>query len=245
MNIAECLATQQALPSELNGLISRHLPLVNIVLAKMRRGLPDNADLEDLYSVGVMGLVDAALKYDAGRGFAFDTFASFRVRGAIQDALRRMDHLTRTGRKKIKAITAAEVALGQELGREPTEMELANRLKVSVEKLGKIRAELESRYTFSLNHVVSDDQSTWENLIADEQSVCANDALEDKEVKEDLLAKLQLIPYKERIVLQLYYFEGLKLGQIALKLQLTEARVSQIRASALKRLSESVGGSDN
>lgn len=240
MNIAECLEKQQALPVELHELICGHLPLVNIILSKLKRTLPENADFEELYSVGVLGLVDAALKFKEDRGFAFDTFASFRVRGAIQDALRRMDHLTRTGRKKVKTIASAETALGQELGREPTELELANRLKISVNQLGKMRAELEGRYTFSLSQTVGEDQGGWENIIADEHNICANDALEDKETREHLLEELQLMPYKERMVLQLYYFDGLKLNQIATELNLTEARVSQIRVTALKRLAENL-----
>lgn len=244
MNIAECLEKQQALPVELHELICRHLPLVNIILSKLKRTLPENADFEELYSVGVMGLVDAALKFKANRGFAFDTFASFRVRGAIQDALRRMDHLTRTGRKKVKTIMSAQASLGQELGREPTEQELAARLQIPLSKLGKMKAELEGRYTFSLNHNLGEGQGSWENIIPDEQTICANDALEGKETREHLLEELQLMPYKERMVLQFYYFDGLKLNQIATELQLTEARVSQLRATALKRLAQNLKKTD-
>jgi RNA polymerase sigma factor for flagellar operon FliA len=244
MTLAECIAHQKELPEHSKALLCGHLPLVKIVLAKMRRGLPDHADLEELYSVGLMGLIDAALKFDTARGFAFETFASFRVRGAIQDALRTMDQLTRTGRKKFKSIIAAENELSQHLGRKPTEEEVAQKLAISVNKLSKMRSELEGRFTFSLDHCVGEEDHTFESVIRDEKSISADQSLEDKELKENLLAHLKGMPYRERTVLELYYFEGLKLNQIGEKLGITEARVSQIRATALKTLSEHFQRSD-
>ena len=219
-------------------MLRKHLPIVRIILAKMRSRLPANADWEELHSAGVLGLVEAVHKFDPKRGYTFETFASFRIRGAIQDSLRNLDCLSRTARKKCKTLTEVESILSQKLGRAPTETEISTHMGINALTLRKLRTDTAPRFTISLQSTYHEDSVTWEETLADESAENAHQALSNSEVREALVKKLESLPYRQRKILHLYYFEGQKLNTIAAELGVTEARISQIRTEALGALKE-------
>lgn len=121
-------------------MVTAHVAIVRIILSKMRHRLPINADMEELHGAGIVGLVEAARKFDPSRGYSFDTFAAFRVRGAIQDALRSLDCLSRGARRKCKELAKVEASLAQSLGREATDAEVRLNFKLDVKAFRKLRS---------------------------------------------------------------------------------------------------------
>lgn len=216
--------------------ITPYLKIVHIVLSKMRNRLPASTDWEELYSAGVMGLIEAAQKFDASRGYTFETFASFRIRGAMQDSLRNLDTLTRTARKKYRQLNDAENTLSQRLGRSPTDNELQVHLGLTPLAFRKLRVDTQTPITFSLNHTPLNQETTWEDSIKDDNAPIAYEILEDKEYLTHLLENIEQLPYRQRKIIHLYYFENQKLHEIAHELGITEARASQLRSEALKLL---------
>lgn len=217
-------------------MLEKHLPLVKIILAKMRTGLPRSVDLDDLHSAGVMGLLGAVKKFDPERGYAFETFASFRVRGAIKDELRSLDTLSRSSRKKQRELSAIVQELEQELGRAPSDEELCEVLEINHKDLSKLRARTRPAEYVFLDSPPEQEQYNWHDLIADQQNPASCELLEKEEIMEMIVQKLETLPYRQRKIMHLYYFEGLRLTAIAKVLGVSEARVSQIRSQALSTL---------
>ncbi len=217
-------------------LLKKHLPLVRMILSKMKAHFPTNTDWEELHGAGVLGLVEAVHKFDPSRGYNFETFASFRVRGAIQDSLRNLDILSRSARKKCKLLSQAEATLSQKLGRDPNESEIQAHMGLSALKLRKMRVETAARFTVSLQDKLGDQEHTLEDELEDESAQLAYSNLENSEFSTLLAEQIEALPYRQRKIIHLYYFEGLRLHQIAAELSITEARVSQIRTEALGTL---------
>jgi len=220
---------------EKNKLLQAYMPIVRIILSKMYHKLPKHADFDELYSSGLLGLVEAVHKYDPSKGYAFDTYASFRVRGAILDALRQLDYMTRTSRQKSKSLDVAQSTLEQKMGRKPSDADLAHYLNIDNQKLRKLRQQTIPLSFVSLQTPL-DEADTIMDYIPDESLMVASDSLEAREKTEALRKGIQQLNYRERKILELYYFEQLKLNEISRLLGLSEARVSQIRKQALMNL---------
>jgi RNA polymerase sigma factor for flagellar operon FliA len=222
-----------------DALLAEHLNLVHHVARQLARTLAARADFDELVSAGTIGLMDALDHFDASRGLAFSTFAVPRIRGSILDELRRLDHVPRSIRRKTREIGGAREALTSALGRRPDDREIAGRLGVDLTTLWRWQSDVEGAVHVPIDRSSSDAEehspSVLETL-GDE----SGDAIEDRitmsqevAVLRDAILKLK---EQERIVLSLYYFEELKLHEIATILELTESRVSQIRTKALSRL---------
>lgn len=218
-------------------LLTEHLGLVHFVARQVARGISVEADFDELVSAGTMGLMNALGSFDSGRGLAFSTFAAPRIRGAILDELRRQDHVPRSVRRKARELGNAREALTHTLGRTPDERELAAHLGVDLDTLWRWQGEVECSVQLPLDRppteggapspadvLSNEDERGIEDLITHEQEV---------EVLRDAIMELK---EQERTVLALYYFEELKLHEIAKVLELTESRVSQIRSKAIGRL---------
>tara|TARA_B100000989_G_scaffold280537_1_gene244042 strand:- start:1163 stop:1855 length:693 start_codon:yes stop_codon:yes gene_type:complete len=214
-----------------------HLPLVKIILNKMKARLPRSVDLDDLHSVGVLGLIDAVKKFDPERGYTFETFASFRVRGAIQDELRNLDTLSRTARRKQRHMHSIVEELEQQLGRSPSDNEICKTLGIDHKALSKWRAQTQpADYVFLDSPADDEETGSWHDRIADERFELFSEAFEKEELMEQIVEKIETLPYRQRKILHLYYFEGMRLTAIAEELGVSEARVSQIRSQALESL---------
>jgi RNA polymerase sigma factor for flagellar operon FliA len=221
-------------------LLTEHLSLVHHVARQISRSLAAAADFDELVSAGTMGLMNALGAFDVSRGLAFSTFAVPRIRGAILDELRRQDHVPRSIRRKSREIAAARETLMRNLGRPPEDRETADAMNIDVGTLWRWQAEVEGAIHVPLDRPASDRDDAAQppmELLTGEGN---EPGIEEKLIKNQELAIMReailRLKEQERVVLSLYYFEELKLHEIAEILHLTESRVSQIRSKALSKL---------
>jgi RNA polymerase sigma factor FliA len=220
-------------------LLREHLGLVHHVARQMSRTLAVKADFDELVSSGTMGLMSALDAFDVDRGLAFSTFAAPRIRGAILDELRRQDHVPRSIRRKTREIGQARETLGRVMGRTPTDKEVAQHLGVDVDTLWRWQADVEGAHHIPLDRNPHEQDATTPapmDTLADEESTGIDDLLNHEQEVHHLRDAILRLKEQERIVLSLYYFEEMKLHEIATVLKLTESRVSQIRSKALSKL---------
>jgi RNA polymerase sigma factor for flagellar operon FliA len=220
-------------------LLQEHLGLVHHVARQMSRTLAVRADFDELVSAGTIGLMTALDGFDVSRGLAFSTFAAPRIRGAILDELRKQDHVPRSIRRKTREIAQARETLMRVLGRLPDDDELCEHLGVDRQTLWRWQADIEGAHHIPLDRAPGDRDSKAlapiEVLSKSEDSEIEEAINHEQEVHllKDAILRLK---EQERVVLALYYFEELKLHEIAKVLELTESRVSQIRSKALRKL---------
>jgi len=221
-------------------LLTEHLGLVHHVARQMSRTLAVKADFDELVSAGTMGLMAALESFDASRGLAFSTFAAPRIRGSILDELRRQDHVPRSIRRKSRDIAAARETLMRVLGRAPEDKETAEHLGVDLDTLWRWKGEIEGAHHVPIDRAPGDRESQaptpLDLLSADDDGSSVEDKLNHEQEVAILREAILKLKEQERVVLSLYYFEELKLHEIATVLELTESRVSQIRSKALGKL---------
>ena len=221
-------------------LLRENLSLVHHVARQLSKALAAPADFDELVSCGTIGLMNALEAFEPARGLAFSTFAVPRIRGAILDELRRQDHVPRSIRRKTRDISQARENLTRIFGRPATDKELAEQLGIDIGTFWRWQAETEGAVQISLDQSAPDHDGN-PGLPPDMfASTDGENTIEDdinREQERDILRQaLTKLKDQERIVLTLYYFEELKLHEIAEVLELTESRVSQIRAKALGKL---------
>ncbi len=220
-------------------LLTENLNLVHHVARQLSKALAAPADFDELVSCGTIGLMNALEAFEPARGLAFSTFAVPRIRGAILDELRRQDHVPRSIRRKTREISQARETLTRIFGRPASDKEVAEQLGLDLDTLWRWQADTENAVQISLDQS-SSEQDGQPYLPPEALSDPHEDTIEDEinreQEKEILKQALARLKEQERIVLTLYYFEELKLHEIADVLELTESRVSQIRAKALTRL---------
>ena len=218
--------------------LAQYAPLVKYVVSRIAAGLPKNVDQEDLFSAGVLGLLDALEKYDAGKGTKFETYAVWRIRGSVLDELRALDWASRSTRRKAREIEEVCRSLDQKLGRSASETEVARALKISVEEYLHLLDEIKGAVLLSLDKSIheEDDSGTLADcldLAVEDDPLAAIESEEDKEILGEVINQL---PEQERLVIALYYFEEMTLREIGETLHISESRVSQVHTSALVRL---------
>jgi RNA polymerase sigma factor for flagellar operon FliA len=220
-------------------LLEDHLGLVHHVARQVSRTLAVRADFDELVSAGTIGLMTALEGFDASRGLAFSTFAAPRIRGAILDELRKQDHVPRSIRRKTREMSAARESYMRVHGRGPDDRELAEQLGVDMDTLWRWQADVEGAHHIPLDRAPGERENNAptpaEMLSSGEDSEVEDSLTHEQEVSHLKHAILRLKD-QERVVLSLYYFEELKLHEIAKVLELTESRVSQIRSKALSKL---------
>nr|CRH06999.1 RNA polymerase, sigma 28 (sigma F) factor [Candidatus Magnetococcus massalia] len=220
-------------------IILKFAPLVRYVAGRIAMKLPQSVDLDDLYQVGVLGLIDAVSKFDPERGIKFQTYAEFRIRGAILDELRAIDWVPRQLRQNATAIQEAYSNLEAKHGRPADDAEVAESLGLSItefhEQLDQVRGI--SIISFEDIRPNTDDEE-WDVL-----EVLADPSVEDPvetiglmELREAMADAIDTLPEKERLVVTLYYFEELTMNEIGDVLGLTESRISQLHSKAALRM---------
>jgi RNA polymerase sigma factor FliA len=219
-------------------LLAEHISLVHHVARQIHRRVSSDVELDELVSAGTMGLIEALERFEPTRGLAFSTFAVPRVRGAILDELRRIDHVPSSMRRRTRTLSTAREALRHELGREPVGEEVAEMLGLDLPALWKLEAEAEGTMRVALDGSGTeegDDTPHAQPMAAEDHGGVEERITLDQEtaiLRETILRLSQ----QERTVLTLYYFEELKLHEIASVLEVTESRVSQIRQKAVTKL---------
>jgi RNA polymerase sigma factor for flagellar operon FliA len=221
-------------------LILHYAPLVKYVASRVATGLPASVDQADLVSYGMFGLIDALEKFEPARGNKFETYAIPRIKGAIIDELRAMDWVPRSVRFKAREIEKAYADLESMLKRAPTEREVAERLGVSIAELHDVVNQISFVSVLALDELLSvggdrGDQVSLLDTLAD-KGTDPTTGLEGQETRGLLAAAINSLSEREKIVVTLYYFEGLTLAEIGDILGVTESRVCQIHTKAVNQL---------
>jgi RNA polymerase sigma factor for flagellar operon FliA len=217
-------------------LLKSHLPLVRSVVDRMRASLPAHVEAEDLYSVGLVGLVHAARKFDPSLGVSFAGFAVTRIRGAVLDELRRMDWMSRSVRGKAKKLTDAIAEVEQRLGRPVSEAEMAEELSMTPEQYAALLDEVRPVSYVALDDTAMEGEGSLHEIIADESQVTASEETMKREMVRLVVERMQQMPDIQKKVLAMYYFENLRLAEIAAAFGLTESRICQIHSQAVLSL---------
>ena len=214
-----------------------HLPIVRFLARRIHERLPQHVEMEDLVSAGVVGLMDAFAKFDPAKKVQFRSYAQFRIRGAILDSLRTLDWSPRELRRKGRAVEEAIRHLTANLGRAPSEVEVARELDLELEAYQQLLGELKGLEIGTLHMERNEDSG-------EEELAYVPGRVEDDplfrclrgEMQERLTEAITGLPERERLVMTLYYFEEMTMREIGLALGVVESRVSQIHASAVLHL---------
>jgi RNA polymerase sigma factor FliA len=218
-------------------LVKRYLPLVSYHVHRIAVSLPKNVSRDDLKSLGLMGLLDALQKFDPTRDLKFDTYASFRVRGAIIDGLRKEDWLPRSTRERAKKIEAKIEQLEQRLLRHVTSEEIAEELNLTSYDVCQTMNEHFFANVLSIDEHLQDDENDQHSYtIRDEKQMLPEDRLLKVEALNDLERVIEKLSEKEQLVLSLFYHEELTLTEIGEVMSLSTSRISQIHSKAIFKL---------
>lgn len=225
-------------PEDGDALVARYMPLVTFHCRRIGASLPKSVRREEVASFGMAGLYDALLKFEPSRDLKFDTYASFRIRGAILDGLRKEDWLPRAAREKSKKIEAASSKLEQKYLRSVTPEEVAAELGVKVEEVQDTMAEYFFSHILSVDEQVQDQdqQETTGFVLKDQRTKTPEEELVKQEQIEELASQIKKLTEKEQLVVDLFYKEELTLTEIGEVLGLSTSRISQIHSKALFKL---------
>lgn len=219
-------------------LVLQSVPLVHYLLARLGLTQDMGSDYEDMVHQGLLGLIDAVDRYDPKHGTKFSTYASLRIRGKVLDYMRVSDWMPRSARQRVRAIQKATSKLWVDLGREPTEEELAASLGLDIDQVEKGLVD-SNLVIVSLDATVEVDQegegSLHERLVDDKQ-VDPSETLEDNDVKNQIIAGIRKLADREQLILSLYYYDELTFKEIGKVLGITESRVCQLHARAVMNL---------
>jgi RNA polymerase sigma factor for flagellar operon FliA len=217
-------------------MVEKYIPLVRGVVGRLAMTLPPHVDGEDLFSAGLHGLLSAVRQYNPKAGTAFETYARLRIRGSVFDELRRMDWVPRSVHTKARKVQAVMNQIEQAKGRAATQQEVAEALKIPLEEyqqwLDQIRPASFVCLDAAMNNDSDDSGSQYESL-ADQRQESPMEGTFKREVARLLADRLKQLPEMQRKVLSLYYYEDMRLREIADTFGLTESRICQIHAQAV------------
>jgi len=222
-------------------LVEKHYPQVRAVVSQMRSYLPTCADLDELQSVGLTGLIAAVRRYDPTQNKTFEAYAAMRIRGAILDELRRLDWMPRSARHRARQLRQTMDTLEQTLGRAPTEDETRERLGLNRIDFDKLQLRVQPVRFLPLDKPMERDSGASLSLhdsIADENTPPSHERMEHEETLVALSRTMKVLPERHRQVIMLYYFHNRRLSEIAEAFKVTEARVCQIHGQALQLLKQ-------
>lgn len=217
-----------------DALIIQYVELVKIIAGRLYNDYNHHVDYEDLVSYGILGLIDAIEKFDHKKAIKFETYANFRIRGAIIDQLRNLDWVPRSMRQKYKQLEEAIEKLQREHGNEFSDQQLASLMEVSEEDLGKLFNEISTFSIVSLEEKF--EEQIGFDIQADYTDFEPEKALEVKVMTQLLKEAIDVLPEKERLVVSLYYYDELTYKEIAQVMEISESRISQLHTKAISRL---------
>jgi RNA polymerase sigma factor for flagellar operon FliA len=222
-------------------LIARYAPLVKYVAGRLAMGLPSQIEVDDLVSYGVFGLIDAIQRFDPARQVKFETYAIARIRGAMLDSLRATDWIPYSVRQKSKLLERAYARLEGRLGRSASDVEVADELGVTQGQFSKMLTAVRGMALVSLDEVWNGEDDGGSGMkpieVIEDSSACDPLTFVEFEDKKHLLAEaIDKLPVKERMVVTLYYYEGLTVKEISLILKVSQSRISQLHSKAVMRL---------
>ncbi|QSX32707.1 RNA polymerase sigma factor FliA [Shewanella avicenniae] len=214
-------------------IVEQYAPLVKRIAHHMLARLPASVQVDDLIQAGMIGLLEAAAKYDGGKGAKFETFAGIRIRGAMIDEIRRGDWVPRSVHRNQRMIAQVIDELEQEFGRDARDTEIAARLNISLDEYHHILSDVSAGKIIGIEDLgVSTDILISEDMVENDTF----DSLASSQFQSALTEAIKQIPEREALVLSLYYDEALNLKEIGAVLDVSESRVSQIHSQAMLRL---------
>ncbi len=223
-------------------LIREHLDFVEFVVHRMRPQIPASISMDDLRSAAMYGLMDAARRFDPNKGVLFKTYAESRIRGAVLDELRKMDWFSRSMREKHSRVLSEIKRLEQELGRDPTEEEIAESMEMELKEYQQILNEIGHLGIVSLHEVLDENAGgdTFLDQLNDPSEDSPEEAVGRQELVRELADAVDRLSEKERLVITLFYYEEFTQKEIAEVLELSEGRISQLHSQALLKLRASM-----
>lgn len=224
-------------------MILKYIPYVKYIASRLVCGKPPGIEYEDLISFGIIGLIDAIEKFDPSKGLKFETYATLRIKGSIIDELRKMSWIPKSAFSKLSALNQAREKFQIKYNKEPTQKELADSMEIEIDELKTIESFVNYISVVSLDEVFyksEDEDIKLKSIIEDEKSPQPDMILEDFEKLNTLKKAIDMLPEKDRIVLNLYYFEKFTLKEIGKVLDVSESRVSQLHSRAIVRLRENM-----
>ncbi len=217
-------------------LVQRFAPLVKRIAYHLMVKLPSSVQIDDLVQNGMLGLLDARGKFEAGMGAQFETYAAQRIRGAMLDGLRENDWLPRSLRRDFRRIEEAIAQLEQAHGRAPAEKELANALGMSLGDYQKMLQDARGHQLISFEDMIEDgDEDYLERHLVDDAGDPAR-IFEDASLRQLLVQAIEALPEREKLMMALYYEQDLNLREIGEVMGVTESRVCQLHSQAVARL---------
>ena len=217
-------------------MVRAHLPLVKTLVGRIAMTLPSHVEADDLFGVGMVGLLNAIRNYDPEGGSTFESYARVRIRGAIFDELRRLDWVPRSVHEKARKVQAAVQEVEQRKGAVPSPEEVAHQLKLSLAEYEQLLEEIKPATFVCLDSVQGGEEGgdtmRYES-VADASQIDPFEAASRHELAALILQRLEQLPDAQKKVLALYYFEDLRLREIAEAMGVTESRICQIHAQAI------------
>ncbi len=227
-----------------DALVIHYLGLVKYLAGRIAIHSPSHVEEDDLIAWGVLGLLDAAEKFDHRQKTSFETYASTRIRGAILDHIRSLDWAPRSLRRKSRQLAEVHSRLKKELGREPTGIELASQLEISEHELFELQADIHGAYIISLDSMISGEDAENETTLAEVTTASTTPSPEEsaarKEAEQQLAEAIERLPEQERQVVTLYYYDELTLKEIGETLGLSESRICQVHRTVIRKLQKSL-----
>ena len=225
-----------------NRLMEHYLPIVRYTAERLSAKLPEEVETDDLISAGIFGLLDAIKAFDLSRGVKFETYCAQRIRGAILDELRSMDWVPRLVRSRAHQVERARSSLEMELGRRPSDHEVAKKLRISLRDFRKLQRDARAVGVVSLSRKWFETDNNRDvreiDVLEDKRSEDPFRHFQSKDVKEWVTRGLSRA---ERLIIILYYFEEMTMKEIGETLALSESRVSQMHSAILERLRQHLG----
>jgi len=223
-------------------IIKKNIPLVKYIASKIIVGKNKYVEYEDLISYGMIGLMDAINKYDDTKGMKFSTYAAIRINGSIIDEIRKNSPISKRAIDKLNKYNKVVEELQNKLYREPKDIEVAERMEISLKELTDIQGYVNYISMMSLETILfgDDEEMSLINSIEDTKSPSPQKTLEEKEMLEYLRRGLDNLKERDRLILNLYYFEKLTLKQIGSVLEVSESRVCQLHSRAILSLRKEI-----
>jgi len=223
-----------------NDYILKHIHLVEKIAQKISFSLPKHVNCDDLLHVGMIGLIEAVDRYDEERGIPFKSYAELRIRGAMLDSLRKLDWAPRSVRRIYKEIQKAHRYLSKQYGSPVGYSDVARFLKMEKEEVERILRDATATHILSLSKPLVRDSDTSIGEMVPCQDENPMEEIIQLESCTHLQQGIDQLDHRERMVIELYYYQGLKLREIGEEIGVTESRVCQIRASAIRNLRKKI-----